>query len=191
MAPPQYFLDLCDLFDLLTLTMVKIQQNGCIFLLFSPIRSFWAIDGQNRLTSTSNSFLSIRVTFSPDGRKMGENWGCSKKSATRWIILHAKAHHAVGPIFANLTFFVTGRSYIKKIARIHLSKMGRFRDFRGFSWHPHNIFLTSVTFLTFWPWPWSKFNKLDAYSYYSRPYGHFELSMGQIGELRSPTHFWA
>ena len=36
----------------------------------------------------------------------------------------------------------------KKIARIHLSKMGRFRDFRGFSWHPHNIFLTFVTFLT-------------------------------------------
>ena len=72
MAPPQYFLDLCDLFDLLTLTMVEIQQTGCIFLLFSSIRSFWAIDGPNRLTSTSNSFLSIRVPllFHP----MAEKW---------------------------------------------------------------------------------------------------------------------
>ena len=47
-----------------------------------------------------------------------------------------------------------------------------------------------MTFLTFWPWLKSKFTKMDAYSYYSRPYGHFDVSVGQICWLWSPTLFW-
>ena len=31
---------------------------------------------------------------------------------------------------------------------------------------------------------------MDAYSYYSRPYGHFDVSVGQICWLWSPTLFW-
>ena len=105
---PQFIFDLCDLCDLLTLKIGQTRPNKCIFLLFSPLRTFCRIDRPNRKTSTSDSFLTIRVppvTFSPDCRKMAQNRCRSKKSASRWIEGHAKVHRVVKSIFAFLTLF--------------------------------------------------------------------------------------